>query len=237
MSLWNQNRVQNNDGFVQSLLAGGGVIYGVVLNDKSSLNKLGDTLQQPPYKGEPQAPAMYIKPRNTIAQSGAKITLPPGESNVEIGAVLGVVIGKAASQVREQSAMEHIAGFVAIADLSLPHNSYYRPAIREKCFDGACPIGEPVAADTITNINKIEITTTINGQLTTRRNHSDLHRSIPQLICDVSEFMTLDPGDILLAGVMYQAPQAKPGDTVQVKIDHVGTVEFSISNTASGVQI
>ena len=236
MFLWNQNRIQSNNDFVQNLLAGGSEIYGVVLNDKTSLGKLGEELSQAPYKAEPKAPAMYIKPRNTIAGNGAEITLPTGENRVEIGAVLGLVIGKSASRVTEQNAMEHIAGFVAVADLSLPHNSYYRPAIYEKCFDGACPVGEPVAVDTIPDVHKLEITTTINGQQVAHRDLSDLHRSIPQLISDVSEFMTLSPGDILLTGVMYQAPQAKSGDTVQVKIDQVGTVEFSIS-TPSGAQI
>ncbi len=236
MSLWNQSRVQNNNGFVQNLLACGGEIYGVVLNDKTSLGKLGEELSEAPYKAKPKAPAMYIKPRNTIAENGADITLPTGENNVEIGAVLGLVIGKSASRVTEQTAMDHIAGFVAVADLSLPHDSYYRPAIYEKCFDGACPIGEAVTADTIADVHKLEITTTINGQQVAHRDLSDLHRSIPQLISDVSKFMTLDSGDILLTGVMYQAPQAKPGDTVQVKIDQVGTVEFSISS-ASGAQI
>ncbi len=164
MSLWIQNKSEKEGSFVQRLLACGGEIYGVILNDQASLDQLGDQLKEPPYKGLPKAPAMYIKPRNTIVGSGAEIELPKGETSVEVGAVLGVVVGKAASRVTLTEAADHIAGYVTVADLSLPHDSYYRPAIREKCFDGACPVGEPVAAEGITDVTALEIETVVNGK-------------------------------------------------------------------------
>lgn len=233
MSLWNQIEAPNADGFVQRLLATGGEIYGVILNDQASLDQLGDQLKEAPYKGFPKAPAMYIKPRNTIVGSGAEIELPKGETSVEVGAVLGVVMGKAASKVTLTEAADHIAGYVSVADLSLPHDSYYRPAIREKCFDGACPVGEPVVANAIADVTKLQIETVINGQTVARRDLSDLHRSIPQLLCDVTEFMMLKPGDILLTGVIYQAPQAHIGHVVRVRIAQVGSVEFRLQKAGS----
>ncbi len=233
MSLWNELKASSTNGFVQRLLATGGEVYGVILNDQVSLGQLGDQLKEPPYKGLPQAPAMYIKPRNTIVGSDATIELPEGERSIEVGAVLGIVVGKAASRVPLADATDHIAGYVPVADLSLPHDSYYRPAIREKCFDGACPVGEPVAVTKISDVAKLEIETIINGEKVASRTLFDLHRSIPELICDVTEFMTLKPGDILLSGVTYQAPQAKSGDVVRVHISKVGTVEFTVKSAAA----
>ena len=237
MSLWNQNSNSGVVGFVQSTLAGGGEIFGVVLNDQISLDALDDQFDKPPYKARPSAPAMYIKPRNTIVGSGAAITLPLGENSVEVGAVLGIVIGKAASRLNEETAVESIAGYVVVADLSLPHDSYYRPAIREKCFDGACPLGELVAADSITDPAGLDIKTFVNNELVATRKLSELHRSIPQLLCAVSEFMTLKPGDILLSGVPFQAPQAKIGDSVRVEVARIGNLEFTLGQSSQGAEI
>lgn len=232
MSLWIQNLVPEDGGFVQSLQANRGEVYGVVLNDNTSLKQLGDALTQTPYKALPQAPAMYIKPRNTIVNSGAVVDLPAEGTAVEVGAVLGVVIAKAASRITEVTAADYIAGYVAVADLSLPHDSYYRPAVREKCFDGACPMGELVVASHVVNVAELEIKTFVNDALVATRSLSDLKRSIAQLLCDVSEFMTLKPGDVLLTGVAYQAPQAALGDKVRVVIDQVGEIAFSVGESA-----
>lgn len=237
MSLWNQNSNSGVAGFVQSTLTSGGEIFGVVLNDQISLDALADQFNEPPYKAKPIAPAMYIKPRNTVVGSGAAITLPSGENHVEVGAVLGIVIGKAASRLNEETAVESIAGYVVVADLSLPHDSYYRPAIREKCFDGACPMGELVAADRAVDITALEIKTFVNNQLVATRQLSGLLRSIPQLLCAVSEFMTLKPGDILLSGVPFQSPQAKIGDSVRVEVAQIGNVEFTLGQTSPGAEI
>ncbi len=234
MSLWNQSSNCDPAGFAQATLASGGEIYGVVLNDQTSLDILGNQLNEPPYKAKPNAPAMYIKPRNTIVSSGTTITLPSGESSVEIGAVLGIVIGKAASRLNENTAIDCIAGYVAVADLSLPHDSYYRPAIREKCFDGACPVGELVAADKVKDVAGLSVKTFVNNQLVATRQLTDFHRSVPQLLCDVSEFMTLKPGDVLLSGVPFQAPQAKTGDSVRIEIATIGNVEFTLNQASTG---
>ncbi len=234
MSLWNQNNASTTVNFVQSLLANGGEVYGVVLNDKTSLQALGEDLAKPPYKNEPQAPAMYIKPRNTLIGSGSTVNLPSGEKSVEVGATLGVVIKQSASRLTLQTAQHSIGGYVAVADLSLPHDSYYRPAIREKCFDGSCPIGEPISIEAVTDLNRLDITTFVNDTPVAKRNLADLHRSIPQLLMDVSEFPTLKPGDILLTGVTFQAARAQNGDTVRVEVDQVGDVEFSLNSTFLG---
>ncbi len=230
MSLWNYSRGVKQAGFPETLLATGGQIYGVVLNDSHSLSILGKKLKAPPYKAAPRRPVMYFKPRNTIRGSGAVVSLPAGEKKVEVAGALGVVIGRPLSRVSAEQASSAIAGYVTVADLSLPHDSYFRPAIREKCFDGACPVGEPVAAKTIDNPGDLEISTYINDEQTAHRTLADLHRPVQQLMADISEFMTLAPGDVLLSGIRYKSPQAAPGDNIRIEIDGVGSLQFSIQN-------
>lgn len=203
-----------------------GTVYGVVLNDHASVRQIGD-LSAAPYKGAPQAPAMYIKPANTRAAAGARIALPQGATALEVGATIGLVMGRAAGRLRPDNALQALAGIVLAADLSLPHASYYRPAIREKCFDASLPMG---AVQPLVALNDLVLSTEINGQVVETRSLADLVRSPAQLLVDVSAFMTLAEGDVLLTGVRYQAPQAAAGAQVRISATGLGTLEFSIAN-------
>ena len=210
-----------------------GSVYGVILNDQHSLAILASQLEQAPYQAPPKAPVLYIKPRNTLVDSGSSITLPKGEHRVEVGTSLGLVIGKPASRVNAEQALEHIAGVMSVADLSLPHDSYYRPAIREKCFDGACPMATHLSPwSEVQHLMPLSLHTLIHGQLVATRSIGDALRSIPQLLQDVSEFMTLNRGDVLLIGVPYRAPQAQSGDNVQISIEGLEPLHFKVEAAA-----
>jgi len=114
-------------------------------------------------------------------------------------------------------------GYVAVNDVSIPHESYYRPAIRERCRDGFCVIG----SETTERIPG-EIRTWINGELRCRASTVDLLRPIDRLIADIGEFLTLQPGDILLAGEPHDAPLAQAGDRVRVEIDGLAAIENEV---------
>ncbi|PKO32687.1 MAG: hypothetical protein CVU34_15715 [Betaproteobacteria bacterium HGW-Betaproteobacteria-7] len=204
-----------------------GTVYGVVLNDHASLRKIGnETLAAAPYKGAPKAPAMYIKPANTRVACGGVVSLPAGTMNVEVGATIGLVIGRAAARLARDNALEAVAGIVLAADLSLPHASYYRPAIREKCFDGALPL---CSVKPLVDLANLQLRTEFDGLVVEQRSLADLVRDPAQLLVDVTEFMTLAEGDVLLVGVSYQAPQAATGSQVRISAEGVGSLNFSIA--------
>jgi 5-oxopent-3-ene-1,2,5-tricarboxylate decarboxylase/2-hydroxyhepta-2,4-diene-1,7-dioate isomerase len=211
---------------IDNKLAARSSVYGVVLNDGASLQKIGAALDAAPYKGAPKAPVLYIKPANTRVPSGATIALPTGATAVEVGAVIGLVMGRAAARLTPDHALEAVAGIVLAGDLSLPHDNYYRPAIREKCFDGALPIS---SIKPLVDLSSLVLTTTIDGKLVEQRSLADLQRSPGQLLADVSEFMTLSAGDVLLLGVSYMAPQAGVGASVSVSAEGLGALHFSIA--------
>lgn len=210
-----------------------GTVYGVVLNDGGSVERMGSALQEAPYKGAPKAPILYIKPANTLAATNAVVQLPAGADKVEIGATLGVVIGSPACRLDLEKAPDYIAGYAVAADLSLPHASYYRPAIREKCFDGSCVLGAAIAAGHVEDPASLVVRTLINGSEADRFELSGLVRSVPELLRDITEFMTLATGDVLLVGVKWQAPTALPGNHVTIAIDGVGDITFSIDQQAT----
>ncbi len=202
-----------------------GTAYGVILNDAVSVQKIG-SLEAAPYKGAPKAPVLYIKPANTRAACGATVDLPSGANSVEVAATVGLVIGRAAARVSAATALDHVSGLVLAADLSLPHASYYRPAIKEKCFDGSLPLS---SVKPLVDIAGLTLVTEIDGEVVDRRPLNDLIRPPAQLLADVSEWMTLNAGDVLLVGVRYQAPQAKAGSAVRISAEGLGSLQFTIA--------
>ncbi|MCG2579206.1 fumarylacetoacetate hydrolase family protein [Dechloromonas sp. XY25] len=202
-----------------------GTVYGVILNDTVSVQKIG-SLDEAPYKGAPKAPVLYIKPANTRVGCGAAVSLPAGAQSVEVAATVGLVIGRAAGRLSAGNPLESVAGIVLAADLSLPHASYYRPAIREKCFDGALPIS---SVKPLADLAGLTLTTEIDGVVVDTRSLNDLIRSPAKLLADVSEWMTLSQGDVLLVGVRYMAPQAKAGSSVRIAAEGLGSLNFTIA--------
>jgi len=208
--------------------AGIGNVYGVILNDMDTLARYGTALQAEPYKAEPVAPVLYFKPANTIARDGDEIELPQGAETVEVCGTLGVVIGREACRVRESDAPAFVRGYVAVADLTLPHDSLYRPPILEKCFDGACPISNAIADANTIGLDGLDVRISVNGMVMQRWPLSSLHRGISKLISDITGFMTLSAGDVLLVAAVAGAPRARAGDLVSVEIPGVGRVENRI---------
>jgi 5-oxopent-3-ene-1,2,5-tricarboxylate decarboxylase/2-hydroxyhepta-2,4-diene-1,7-dioate isomerase len=200
-------------------------VVGAALNTRQALAALGEAVDAPPYKAAPKAPVLYIKPANTYARNGDVIALPADVDEVEVGACLGVVFARRATRVSEAEALDYVAGYRVVADLSVPHASYFRPALKQKCRDGFCPIGQdlaPVAA--VGDVDALDIEVRIDGQVAQRASTADLIRPVARLIADVTQFMTLEAGDILLAGTPHGAPRARAGQRYEISISRVGTL-------------
>ncbi|MBC8057846.1 MAG: fumarylacetoacetate hydrolase family protein [Rhizobiales bacterium] len=205
-----------------------GTVYGTLLNHADALAALGAAACAPPYKAPPVAPVLYIKPRNTWIGAGEAIVVPEGVAELEIGATLGLVIGRAACRVREANALAFVAGYVIVCDVSMPHASYYRPALRFKARDTFCPIGPFMPRDAVGATDVLEslrIAVSIDGEVVHRASTSGLIRPPARLIADVSGFMTLSPGDVLSVGVAAGAPRARAGQRVSITIDGLGRLD------------
>jgi 5-oxopent-3-ene-1,2,5-tricarboxylate decarboxylase/2-hydroxyhepta-2,4-diene-1,7-dioate isomerase len=202
-----------------------GAVYGALLNHCSALAELGERASLPPYGAAPRTPVLYVKPRNTLARSGDRVEIPAGVEDLEAGACLGLVIGRIACKVSLEEALDHVAGYLIVNDVSVPHQSFYRPSIRFKARDGFCPLG-PAVADrrAIANPDALVIRTYVGGVLMQTSTTADLVRPAAQLLRDVTEFMTLAPGDVLAVGVARPPPRVRAGETVDIHIDGIGTL-------------
>jgi 5-oxopent-3-ene-1,2,5-tricarboxylate decarboxylase / 2-hydroxyhepta-2,4-diene-1,7-dioate isomerase len=181
-----------------------GTVYGTLLNFKAELAALQPQMNQPPYKAPPQAPVLYVKPANTWSANGADISLPARLSEVEIGATIAMVISH--QQLR----------FVLMNDLSIPHSSFFRPPVKFKCLDGFLGIGSQTIETDKPQDFTMEVR--VNGDVVQTLNFWQLVRPAGQLLADVSEFMTLHEGDVLMLGCdclpSGKRPLAKVGDVI-----------------------
>ena len=196
-----------------------GTVYGTLLNSRAELAALGDQVLQVPYKAAPQAPVLYVKPTNTWARSGDPVVLPPSATQVEAGASVAMVIGAPAFGRAMGKAQTTVAGYVLVNDLSLPHASFFRPPVKFKCLDGFLGLG-PVCVPVSQAGDPVgfHIEVRINDMLRQSVSFSDLVRDAETLLADVSDFMTLRPGDLLLLGCGAGRPLAGPGDRIDIRV-------------------
>ncbi|MCD7036055.1 fumarylacetoacetate hydrolase family protein [Metabacillus sp. GX 13764] len=203
-----------------------GTVYGTLLNFKGELEALADKLYQPPYKKPPESPVLYIKPRNTLAGPEAFVPFPKDAEKLQIGAALAIVIGKDAKNIKPEEAAAFIAGYTIASDISLPHSSFFRPAVKEKARDGFCPIG-PWIVPSLEDPDDLRISVFVNEELRQTNKTSDLIRPVSVLLSDVSRFMTLSEGDVLLAGIAENPPLAGIHDRVRIEIEGIGSLEHA----------
>lgn len=203
-------------------------VVGCLLNFPASWAALAPAMHEAPHFKPPQHPVLYLKPVNTHRRSGEAIVLPAGVDEVEVGATVGVVIGASASRLSEQEALRFVAGYVPVNDVTVPHTAVLRPPIKQKCRDSFCPMGEPVPASAVADCGQLEIRVEVNGERQVVGNTRELLRSVPRLLAEVTEFMTLEAGDVLLVGVPHDVPRARAGDRVAVDIAGVGRVENTL---------
>lgn len=200
-----------------------GTVYGTLMNFRGELDALGPTMNEAPYKAPPKAPVLYVKPANTWSENGAVIRVPAG-AEVEVGGTVAMVM-KSATEV---------AGFVLLNDLSLPQDSFYRPPVTRNCLDGFLGIGDRVRARNEAGdpaVFKLEVR--INGELKQTVRFSQLVRPADKLLADVTAFMTLGPGDMLMLGCDVGRPRARAGDRIDISMPALGTLTNTLAAEAA----
>jgi 5-oxopent-3-ene-1,2,5-tricarboxylate decarboxylase/2-hydroxyhepta-2,4-diene-1,7-dioate isomerase len=203
-----------------------GTVYGVLLNHRAALATLGAAVDAAPYKAAPKSVVLYVKPRNTLVAPGGAVQVDAGVAEVEVGAALGIVIGRTTCAVDESAAADCIAGYVIVGDFSVPHASYFRPAIRMRARDASLVVGPRVVARSeVADPDGLRLRVFVDGRLVHETGTGETFRSVARLVADVSEFMTLAPGDLLLAGVAPGAPRVAANALVAIEIDALGRLE------------
>ena len=186
----------------------------------------------------PSAPVLFNKFENSIAADQEQIYLDPAYKEYDYEAELVAVIGKKAKNVSEAEALDYVFGYTCGNDLSTRDLQFVRGNqwVLSKSLDGFAPLGPCVVTADEIDPQNLRISSTVNGEVRQNSNTSDMIFTVAQIIADLSKHMTLMPGDIIFTGtpqgVMHGYPAdqknwLKPGDTVEVTIENIGTLHNS----------
>ncbi len=186
----------------------------------------------------PSSPTFFAKFRNALAAPGATVALPSGSEKVDFEAEVAFVIGRQAQGVTEEEALDHLAGYTLLNDLSARDLQFATPQwMPGKVFDGSAPCGPAIVTpDEAGAPDALDIALTLNGEQMQSATTADLIFSVPQLIAHLSALMTLVPGDIVSTGTpsgvgSVREPRVwlQPGDEVEISSMTLGRLVIRIA--------
>ena len=185
----------------------------------------------------PDSPTFFAKFRNALAAPGASVPLPGPSDKVDFEAELALVIGRRATAVADDDALDHVAGYMLFNDLSARDLQFATPQwMPGKVFDGSAPCGPAlVTPEEAGPHDAIEFSLTLNGEQMQAASSADLVFGAPQLVSRLSALMTLEPGDVIATGTpagvgSTRQPRVwlKPSDEIVISSPTLGDLETTI---------
>jgi acylpyruvate hydrolase len=182
----------------------------------------------------PPFPIIFAKFANSVIGPGEPIVIPAAVRKPDYEGELAVVIGKRGRNIPEADALNYVAGYMALNDVSARdwQNRTSQWVIGKTC-DTFCPMGPAlVTADEIPDVQNLRVRTIIGDEVLQDGHTSLMIFSVAHLIHDMSQVMTLEPGDVIATGTPAGIGAARtpprwlrPGDVVRVEIEKVGVLE------------
>ncbi len=187
----------------------------------------------------PEQPRLFSKAASSVVGPRSVVKRPATVSKLDFEAELAVVIGKFASNVPRARALEVVAGYTALDDVSAREFQFdLSPAQTTfaKSMDGFCPMGPYlVTRDEIADPQGLQIACHVNGECMQRGHTGEMVFPVDRLIEHITRYMTLEPGDVIATGTpagvgAFRNPPLwlKAGDEIRIEISGIGTLEHRI---------
>jgi 2-keto-4-pentenoate hydratase/2-oxohepta-3-ene-1,7-dioic acid hydratase in catechol pathway len=186
---------------------------------------------------KPQQPLLFSKTTNALTGPFDPILLPRSCDQIDWEAELAVVIGKTGKRIAASEALDYVAGFSVMNDVSGRQAQFSDGQwFRGKSFDTFAPMGPAlVTVDEIENLQNLSVKARVNGKVMQNGNSADMLFDIPTIIAFISEDITLLPGDIISTGTpsgvgIFRDPPVllKTGDVVECEVEGIGCIRNSI---------
>jgi 2-keto-4-pentenoate hydratase/2-oxohepta-3-ene-1,7-dioic acid hydratase in catechol pathway len=195
---------------------------------------------RPHVKEMPEHPAFFTKAPTTVNGPYADVPAHRGVTEkIDWEVELGIVIGKAGTNITEANAMSHIFGYTVVNDVSAREvqRQHGQQWFKGKSLDGHCPMGPWIAtADEVANPQELDITCRVNGVTKQESNTRHMYFKIPRIIAELSAGLTLEPGDIICTGTPAGVGHARtppefmqPGDVFETEIRGLGLLRNKIA--------
>ncbi|MDA7948727.1 MAG: fumarylacetoacetate hydrolase family protein [Hyphomicrobiaceae bacterium] len=182
----------------------------------------------------PDYPSLFPRWSTSLVAAGAPVIRPRVSDQLDYEGELTIIIGRGGRHISEEYALEHVFGYTIFNDVSV--RTYQRKTSQwaaGKNFDGTGPLGPVVVTpdDLPPGASGLRITTRVNGETRQDSNTSDMIFPTARIIAILSEFMTLEPGDVIATGTPSGVAHAmsppgwmKHGDEVEVEIEGIGVL-------------
>ena len=186
----------------------------------------------------PSSPTFFAKFANALRPDGATVELPAASEKVDYEAEVAFVVGRRAKDVAEAEAVDHLAGYTLLNDLSARDLQFATPQwMPGKVFDGAAPCGPAIVTpDEAGPADAIGIALDLNGERMQEDTTGGLIFSVAELVAHLSRLMTLEPGDVVATGTPAGVGGARdpsvwlrPGDEVVVSSPQLGELRTTIA--------
>jgi acylpyruvate hydrolase len=181
----------------------------------------------------PAEPVVFAKLGNTVNGPYSPIPMPSGSEQIDYEGELGVVLGKTCKGVKEADALDYVAGYLAVNDVSARDVQHRNGQwVLGKSPDGFAPMGPAlVTADEVGDPQQMDLRTRVGDELLQSSNTREMIFPVARLISFISEFVTLEPGDVIATGTPNGVGGARTpprwlraGETVRVEIPGLGAL-------------
>ncbi len=181
----------------------------------------------------PTEPLLFIKPSTAVVTLEDAFSIPQNRGAVHHEVEIAILIGQKVSSISEASAWQFVRGVGIALDLTLRDvqsrlKEKGHPWEQAKAFDGACPLSRWLPVSEISNRDNIEIQLMRNGVLQQKGASQQMITAIPTLMAYISQYFTLEPGDIVLTGTPAGVGPLESGDTLVTELNNQYQVETSV---------
>ncbi|MDR7421467.1 MAG: fumarylacetoacetate hydrolase family protein [Armatimonadota bacterium] len=203
-------------------------IIGFVLTYREHAAELG--------LAAPAEPAPFFKPPGSVVGHRAAVVHPRGVEFMHYEAELAVVMGRRVRRLRPEAVPDAVRGYTIANDVTVRDfiTNTFRPPVRAKGWDTFCPLGPVVVEGEVADPHRLGLRAYVNGELRQQGSTADLAYSIWDLVAFLSEFMTLEPDDVILTGTPPGISPVRPGDLMRVEIDGLGALENPVVGEEAG---
>ena len=195
-------------------------VIGVHVNYRSRAEQRGST---------PDVPSYFLKPPSSLARDGDPVARPRGTELLAFEGEIAIVIGRRARGVAPERGLEHVGWIAPANDFGLYDFRWVDRGsnVLAKGHDGFTPIGDPVPLEEV-DPDALTLRTRVNGEVVQEDTSAGLLFPFGLLVADLSRFITLEPGDVILTGTPAGSRPVEPGDVVEVEIEGVGRVRNAV---------
>lgn len=182
----------------------------------------------------PDRAVIFCKPSSSLLADSGVIRIPEYSNDCHHELELALLVGKTGKNIQEKDALSYLAGYGVALDLTLrdiqsEQKSRGLPWEIAKGFDTSCPISDFTPAEKVSHPNNLQLTLKVNGEIRQQGNTAQMMRSVEKIVAEISNFYTLEAGDIILTGTPAGVSKIKTGDHLEGTIEQVGSLQVSVA--------